>query len=78
MPGLRLVRDRRTVTMTLPTLSRAAWLRAVVLADHEPLRSCLTLDQLIRVEIASRRGPERLSVADAGDMLAIWAGVVGG
>ena len=35
------------------------------------------LPQLIRVEIASRRGPERLSAEDAGDMVAIWAGVVG-
>jgi hypothetical protein len=64
--------------MTLPTFSHAAWLRAVVLADHEPYRDRLSLDQLLRVEIASRRGPERLSVADAGEMVAIWAGVVGG
>ena len=58
-----------------PTLGFAGWCYSVYLAEH--LRDVLSLDQLIRVEIASRRGPERLSVADAGDMVAIFAGMVG-
>jgi len=58
------------------TLSHIGWLRAVVLADHEPFRDALSLEQLIRVEIASRAGPERITAQQAGDMVAIWAGVV--
>ena len=58
------------------TLEVYAWMRAVQLSD-EPYRSRLTLPQLIRVEIASRRGPERLTAEQAGDMVAIWVGVVG-
>jgi len=61
--------------MTLPTLCFTGWVLSIKLADYYP--DLLTLEQLLRVEIASRRGPERLSVADAGDMVAIWAGVVG-
>ena len=57
------------------TLCFAGWCYSVYLAEH--LRDRLTLPQLIRVEIASRRGPERLSAEDAGDMVALWAGVVG-
>jgi hypothetical protein len=57
------------------TLRTTAWLHAVQLGEY--YRSRLTLPQLIRVEIASHRGPERLSAEDAGDMVAIWAGVVG-
>jgi hypothetical protein len=65
--------------MTFPPVSSFksiesyGWYCSVVLADRH--RRALSLDQLIRVEIASRRGPERLSVAEAGDMVAIWASV---
>jgi hypothetical protein len=63
-----------TPVRSFKTLESYGWLLSVLLAENH--RSRLTLPQLIRVEIASRRGPERLSVADAGDMVAIWAGVV--
>ena len=54
----------------------AGWRCALLLAEYQDNRDALSLDQLIRVEIASRRGPERLSAEDAGDMVALWAGVV--
>ena len=57
------------------TLCFAGWCYSVYLAGH--LRDRLSLEQIIRVEIASRRGPERLTAEQAGDMVAIWAGVVG-
>ena len=65
----------RATNLDAPTLGFAGWCYSVYLAEH--LRDRLSLDQLIRVEIASRAGPERLSDEDAGDMVALWAGVVG-
>jgi hypothetical protein len=66
-----------TVRIELRGVQWTGWMGSIVLSQSQTYRDRLSLDQLIRVEIASRRGPERLSVADAGDMVAIWAGVGG-
>lgn len=58
----------------LERIRRAGWECAFVLADE--FRDRLTLAQLVEVEIASRRGPERISVADAGAMVALFVSVV--
>ena len=58
----------------LHALCETGWLHAVHLAEY--YRDDLTLPQLIRVEIASHRGPEQLSAADAGEMVALFASVV--
>jgi len=64
------------MTCDFTTVESHGWLCAVYLVEP-PHRHLLSLEQLIRVEIASRAGPERLTAQQAGDMVAIWAGVVG-
>ncbi len=58
----------------LDQLRRAGWECAMVLADE--FRDRLTFQQLVAVEINSRRGPESISVADAGAMVALFVSVV--
>ncbi len=58
----------------LDRLRRAGWECAMVLADE--FRDRLTFQQLVSVEINSRRGPDSISVSDAAAMVALFVSVV--
>jgi hypothetical protein len=55
-------------------IRRSGWECALVMLDD--FRDRLRLDQIVSAEIASRRGPDRLAISDAGAMIALFVSVV--